>query len=215
MQALALSALLKRAVSDSPSGGYAPDEVDCPPNRPTVRDASSLSQNETAWLRLRRDNTFNPMRELLNRMNITGFDASSYMDNHRDNSSALPNVAMAFSGGGYRALMNGAGAFAAFDSRTPNATNAGHLGGLLQSSTYVAGLSGGGWLVGSIYVNNFSTVPALQVDQSSTVWELSDSIVSGPGDGSVFTSLDYYQKVYDGVQSKNQAGFNTTITDYW
>jgi len=82
------------------------------------------------------------MRDLLGRLNITGFDATSYINAHQNNVSALPNIGIAASGGGYRALMNGAGALAAMDSRTPGATGAGQIGGLLQSATYLAGLSG-------------------------------------------------------------------------
>ncbi len=86
----------------------------------------------------------------LTRMNISGFDAASYINGIRNNATALPNIGIAASGGGYRALMNGAGFLAAADNRTSNATNRGQIGGLLQATTYVAGLSGGGWLVGSI-----------------------------------------------------------------
>ena len=91
------------------------------------------------------------MRDLLLQLNIGGFDVNKYFRDNAGNSSVLPNIALAFSGGGYRACLNGAGAVQAFDSREPIA-KAGKLGGLLQSSTYIAGLSGGGWLVGSIYV---------------------------------------------------------------
>ena len=94
------------------------------------------------------------MQDLLGRLNITGFDASSYISNHAKNASALPNIGIALSGGGYRALLNGAGAIQAFDSREDNGTASGHLGGLLQASTYVAGLSGGSWLTGSIFVSH-------------------------------------------------------------
>ena len=96
--------------------------------------------------------------ELLSRLNITDFDAAAYITRYANNASAIPNIGIAVSGGGYRALMNGGGALQAFDSRTESATAQGHLGGLLQSSTYLAGLSGGGWLLGSIYINNFTTV---------------------------------------------------------
>ena len=97
----------------------------------------------------------NPMRDLLVRTNITGFDADAYITNNARNTTVLPNIAIAFSGGGYRAMLNGAGALQAFDNREVNGTNTpGHLGGLLQASTYVAGLSGGSWLVGSIYVSS-------------------------------------------------------------
>lgn len=120
------------------------------------------------------------MRELLSRLNISGFDAGQYIDRNRNNVTALPNIAIAFSGGGYRAMTNGAGGLAAFDSRTPNSTNTGQIGGLLQSSTYVAGLSGGGWLVGSIYVNNFTSVQNI-VDQNGggSLWQLGQSILEG------------------------------------
>ena len=210
------SSLLPRAVSDSPSDGYAPALVDCPADRPKVRDASSLSPDETRWLDLRRNNTINPLRQFLGRMNITDFDASAYIQANRNNASALPNVAIAFSGGGYRALMNGAGAIAAFDDRTPNATNTGQLGGLLQVSNYVAGLSGGSWLVGSIFINNFTTVGTLQAS-SGSLWNFERSIFDGPAKKGIspLNTVEYYNQIAKAVKSKSQANFNTSITDYW
>ena len=93
------------------------------------------------------------MQDLLGRLvgNLGDFSLEQYFSIHSRNTSALPNVAIAFSGGGYRACLSGAGAIQAFDSREGNLT-VGHLGGLLQSATYIAGLSGGSWLLGSIYV---------------------------------------------------------------
>jgi lysophospholipase len=207
---------LKRAVADSPSGGYAPGPADCPAERPRVRIPSSLSREETDWLQTRRNNTIEPLRELLGRLRISGFDAPAYIQANRNNASALPNVAIAASGGGYRALMNGAGAIAAFDSRTPNATSPGHLGGLLQSATYLAGLSGGAWLVGSIYVNNFTTIQALQAPNAPT-WSFERSILEGPSRSgfSVSNIVEYYKSLQAAVASKASAGFNTSITDYW
>lgn len=125
------------------------------------------------------------MRDLLGRLNITGFDAESYITKNANNASALPNIAIAVSGGGYRACMNGGGAVQAFDSREVNSTTAGHLGGLLQSATYLAGLSGGGWLVGSIYVNNLTTITGLLDNNASSVWEFGNSIFEGPATGSI------------------------------
>jgi lysophospholipase len=124
------------------------------------------------------------MRDLLGRMGITGLDTNAYMDNHKSNVANIPNIGIAMSGGGYRALLNGAGAIAAFDSRTSNATSKGHLGGLLQSATYLSGLSGGSWLVGSIYMNNFTTVQQIvstSSDQSATggLWQFSRNLLQG------------------------------------
>jgi lysophospholipase len=39
-------------------------------------------------------------------------------------------------------MMNRAGAIAAFDNRTMGSTDKGHLGGILQATTYLSGLSG-------------------------------------------------------------------------
>jgi lysophospholipase len=158
------------------------------------------------------------MKDFLSRMNISGFDAVSYINGIQSNVSALPNVAIAASGGGYRALMNGAGFLAATDSRTTNATAPGGIGGLLQSATYVAGLSGGGWLVGSIYTNNFSSVETLRDGSpGSSVWQFQNSILEGPNSDGVqlFSSADYWHNLLDEVATKEDSGFNTSLTDYW
>ena len=162
------------------------------------------------------------MRDLLSRMNITGLDTDDYINTHRDNASALPNIAIAASGGGYRAMLNGAGVIEAFDSRTPNSTAPGQLGGLLQASTYLSGLSGGGWLVGTIYTNNFTSVYEIisqdtESDATGSIWQLGNSIFVGPeGDGiQLLNSAGYYSTLLDNVDNKEGAGFNTTLTDYW
>ena len=53
----------------------------------------------------------------------------------------MPNIALALSGGNYRATLFNAAALEVFDAR--NRTSVSHgLGGLLQSSTYMSALSG-------------------------------------------------------------------------
>ncbi|ESZ91087.1 lysophospholipase precursor [Sclerotinia borealis F-4128] len=211
---------VKRALPDSPTGSYTPGAVDCPDTRPTIREASGLSANETSWLELRRNNTIQPMISFLERMNISGFDATSYINKVSGNASTLPNIGIAVSGGGYRALMNGAGFVAAADDRTSNSTNSGQIGGLLQATTYLAGLSGGGWLVGSIYTNNFSTVENLRDgSKGSDVWNFENSIFEGPNDDGIqiLSTADYYKTIESQVSGKANAGLNlnTSITDYW
>ncbi|KAK1955821.1 lysophospholipase [Colletotrichum sublineola] len=214
---LMMEALDPRALPDSPSGGYAPAIVDCPAARPTIRSASALSPNETAWLTRRRSATVEPMRDFLTRAGIPNFDAGAYIDRLSSSPSQLPNIAIAISGGGYRALMNGAGFLAAADSRTPNSTSAGGIGGLLQSATYLAGLSGGGWLVGSLFTNNFSSVVDLQRgSQGSAVWKFDRSIFSGPREPglSIVNTAEYWRDIARQVDTKDQ-GFEVSITDYW
>jgi lysophospholipase len=209
----------KRATPQAPNG-YTPQGGDCPSQRPSIRTAGRLSDQESAWLKQRRQNTIDPLKDLLGRLNIAGFDTNGFINDNRNNASLIPNIAIAASGGGYRALMNGAGAIAAFDTRTPNSTSAGHLGGLLQSATYLAGLSGGGWLVGSLMTNNFTSVQDIintTPSQSGSLWQFGNSILKGPDQGSIqiLDTASYFKNIADTVTGKSSAGFNTSITDIW
>ncbi|KAK4659574.1 Lysophospholipase 1 [Podospora pseudocomata] len=208
--------LSPRARPNAPSGGYAPQEVNCPRNKPTVRLADGISKQEEDWLGKRRKETVKPMIDFLKRANLEGFDAEAYINRVAPDVKDLPNVGIAVSGGGYRALMNGAGFVAAADSRTTGATGEGQIGGLLQSSTYLAGLSGGGWLVSSIYTNNFSTVETLRNGrEGSSIWKFDRSIFIGPNLPGIFDTTRYWSRVARQVAAKADAGFETSITDYW
>lgn len=207
---LGLVALVEAATPANQPHGYAPQIGDCPSDAPKARSASTLSAEEQSWLAIRRNNTIRPMRELLTRADI-GYDLGSYIDRVASTSD-LPNIGIAVSGGGYRAMLDGAGVLAAFDNRTVNSTSAGHLGGLLQAATYISALSGGGWLVGSLYSNNFTTVQASL--STSGLWQLEETIFDGPGSG-VLSTASYYTQLINQVDAKRNAGFNVTVTDYW
>jgi lysophospholipase len=209
-------ALAGRALPNAPDG-YTPTNVSCPASRPTVRSAAKLSPNETSWLETRRNKTLSAMKDFFGHVQVGDFNVTSYLDKHASNSSNLPNIGIAVSGGGYRALMNGAGAIKAFDSRTNNATTSGHLGGLLQSATYLSGLSGGSWLLGSIYINNFTTISSLQTHTDGAVWQFGNSILEGPDTGGIqiLDSASYYKDLATAVDDKKKAGFDTSITDIW
>jgi lysophospholipase len=111
--------------------------VKCPSEKPTIRRANTLSKSESDWLQKRRPATVDPMIAFLKLANIGGFDAETYIKNVSSGVTDLPNIAIAVSGGGYRALMNGAGFLSAADSRTSGSTDNGGIGGLLQASTYL------------------------------------------------------------------------------
>lgn len=157
------------------------------------------------------------MQDLIKRLGITGFDSDAYFNNAK-NVSMLPNIGIAVSGGGWRALLNGAGAIAAYDQRTPGATGAGQLGGLLQSATYLTGLSGGGWLVSSLYANDFPTVQSIiDTDDTMSIWQFQSSIFEGPdmGDSGSSNAGSYFGEIAEQVAAKVDSGFNTTLTDFW
>ncbi|KAF5026368.1 hypothetical protein F66182_1576 [Fusarium sp. NRRL 66182] len=203
-----------RAIPNAPDG-YAPGKVACPERRPVIREATALSDNETGWLNLRGNNTISALKDFLTRASMGGIDTDEYVDNIVTKGNALPRIGIAISGGGYRAMLNGAGAIAAFDNRTSGSTNEGHLGGILQASTYLSGLSGGSWAVGSLYVQNFTTVESIVQATGGfldSIWQLDESIIEGPADLSVSR---YYRQLHQDVKGKVDAGFNKSITDYW
>lgn len=150
----------RRSLPNAPDG-YTPKASSCPSTKPAVRSAGTgLSKSESAWLEARRNQTLPVMSDFLSSLNISGFDVAGYFKNHSQRSIwSLPNIGIAVSGGGLRATFNGAGGLQAFDSREEDS---GGFGGLLQSATYLSALSGGGWLVGSIFVSyGFSSLALL------------------------------------------------------
>lgn len=102
--------------------------------------------------------------KLLDRLDIPDFN-TSFLDE-------VPPVVMgtAFSGGGYRSMLTGAGAVAAMDSRVNGSLDLGALGGLFQAMSYLVGLSSGSWLLTSLFLNENVTVPDLQ--GAPNLWSL-------------------------------------------
>lgn len=147
---------------------------------------------------------------LQNKSNLTDFDAESFInDNAKDHNIT---IGLSFSGGGYRAMLCGAGQLLATDDRYEGANDHG-VGGLLQSATYITGLSGGNWLVGSLVMNNWLSVAEI-VNGSSTIWQLEDSILN-PSGIRIDKTIAYYYGLREAVTAKDDAGFDTTITDIW
>lgn len=72
----------------------------------------------------------------------------------------LPRTAFAASGGGYRATIYSSGILNAFDGRNPSSNRVG-TGGLLQAADYLAGLSGGSWMVTALAEADFPTFQEL------------------------------------------------------
>ncbi|KAK9358677.1 lysophospholipase catalytic domain-containing protein [Lipomyces starkeyi] len=197
--------LSKRSLSGS--ANYTPTHTTCPSGSLIRLASTGLSSEESQYVAARQNVTRDALVSLLDRIGLDNFDASGFIG-----SNTSINIGLAFSGGGYRAMLNGAGFLAAADNRTVNSTGKGHIGGLLQASTYLVGLSGGNWLVGSVVLNNFSTIQALQADP--VVWDLSNSLLAPKG-ANVTAATEYYNQVADEVAGKSDAGFEISLTDYW
>lgn len=116
------------------------------------------------------------IRELFRRNKIPNFDFDLFI------SSSAITIALAISGGGYRSLLIGAGILTAFDNRTPrNGANDTslefRLQGLYQGLSYIGGISGGSWLVISIYIND--NIPLWKMQTNETEWRIDRTLLEG------------------------------------
>lgn len=230
-----------------PLGGYAPGNTSCPSESSLLRLGNSTSQAEKDWVSEREKITRAALDEFLKK-HLPENDPS-FPGSRKENSteSAGSRLAIGFSGGGYRAMFVGAGELAALDSRdssnsqnglnstknqnSSESSSVSPLAGLLQASTYSAGLLGGLWLLGLVAVQNWPTISEILGSDEPGLWNVTreNSIV----DTSKFFSLAWsvvtanYNSLIthlrhwgglDGigaeVESKSK-NFFTTLTDYW
>ncbi|CAI4684210.1 ADM_collapsed_G0041760.mRNA.1.CDS.1 [Saccharomyces cerevisiae] len=101
------------------------------------------------------------------------------------------------------------------DNRTDGANEHG-LGGLLQSSTYLSGLSGGNWLTGTLAWNNWTSVQEIvdHMSESDSIWNITKSIVN-PGGSNLTYTIERWESIVQEVQAKSDAGFNISLSDLW
>ncbi|KAF8499632.1 phospholipase B [Russula emetica] len=140
-----------------------------------------------------------------------GYNLSSF------NSTGFPKIGIAISGGGLRAAQYGAGVLSALDARNESAKATG-TGGFLQVTSYLSGLSGGSWVTGSIYMNDFPTMKDLVHGNGGnmTGWLL-DTPFATPDGSDVFAEENqyWYGSILWSVFAKAGAGLDTSITDPW
>jgi lysophospholipase len=190
----------------NPSNDYVPSPELCPALPSLLRPANALSPQEANYIEERNAITKPHLIDWFKRAGLEDFDPEIFF------SSSTTPIGLSFSGGGYRAMLCGAGQFAALDGRTPNSMEPGHVGGLVQASNYIVGLSGGNWLVGSIVLNNFSTIGELQ--HSDKVWNIKYSLVD-PDGFDLVENLEYWNDIIGDVLAKKNAGFPISFTDIW
>lgn len=189
---------------------YAPYETSCP-SGDISREAKNISSSERDYMSNRHETTNKNLIDFLSKKaNLSDFDAKSFINDYSDEHNI--SIGLAFSGGGYRAMLNGAGQILGLDDRYDEAKENG-LGGLLQSSSYLAGLSGGNWLVGSLVLNNWISVADI-IEGDIDIWNLEDSIFNPSGINLVKT-VRYYNNIRTSIEAKQDAGFDTSLTDLW
>lgn len=172
--------------------GYAPVRATCP-TAPLVRPATGLSPSESTYLATRKIKAAAGLAAWLKKTNTT-FGTCN-----------LPTVALTSSGGGYRALLSGAGVIQGFDARDSNVGTS----GVYQGLTYQAGLSGGAWLLSSFAGNNYPTISSLK----DNLWKqaFQDSLL----DPKYLLAAVAYVEATNDILAKQAAGFPPTLTDPW
>ena len=186
---------------------YAPYIVKCPSDLKLVRGADGLSNSEAEWVQGRKLAVANSITGYLARLDLEGFDLDEYTakvkENPQDNA---PVIAWATSGGGWRSAFTGIGGLNAIDERTEGSNEA-KVGGLFQSLTYIAGLSGGSWPTMSIALNNYA--PISEIVKS---WHVDVSRLSS-GEYTPWTAP--VSSFFETIIPKAEAGYNVSAADFF
>ncbi|KAI5118461.1 hypothetical protein M0805_006280 [Coniferiporia weirii] len=138
--------------------------------------------------------------------NLSAFSSANYS-----------KVGIAISGGGYRAAQYGAGVLSGLDARNDSAVDAG-TGGLLQVASYLSGLSGGSWLTGSLYFNDWPKIPDMVFGNGGNLsgWILDLNLASPDGTDLFDTDNQYfYGSILWSIVAKADRAIDTSLTDPW
>ncbi|GME80397.1 unnamed protein product [Ambrosiozyma monospora] len=156
------------------SADYAPKQTTCPANATfalsnedhtgILRGNSHIAEAEYDWIQERDAKAKTSLVKFLNNLNMS--DYPDGFDNYFNDSTPFSKIGLGFSGGGYRALLTGAGEFQALDSRS----GSDGLSGLLDSSSYIASVSGGSLLLASLIFQNWSSVD--DVISANEIWNM-------------------------------------------
>ncbi|KZO93399.1 lysophospholipase [Calocera viscosa TUFC12733] len=202
--------------------GYGPTYHSCPTNmtflRPPIvrpfpilpshpgaltRD-QGLNRDESAWVSGRKPVVASSLAAYLSALHLPDFPLAEYTAALARDTSLVPTLSLALSGGGAPATWTGMGILQAFDSRFPPSAQQG-TGGLLQCLTYLAGLSGGSFPVTSYAVSDFPTTADMVRQYDPDV-----DPFSPPG----ISSDAYEEEVFREIFQKLQAGFPVSLADY-
>ncbi|BEJ13563.1 hypothetical protein CspHIS471_0307370 [Cutaneotrichosporon sp. HIS471] len=172
---------------------FAPYTVPCPQDVTWIRSSiTGVSQSEKDYLAKRKPIIDQAFQNMMSKAGLS-------------TPPRTPVVALALSGGGYRAMINGLGMAQGLMSQSQESSNAG-TGGWMDATSYMAGLSGGSWATGSFMANG----GMLPTDILQKVLNLDSNLIF-PADGKV----SFYFNMISNVRAKAAEGFPTAITDYW
>jgi lysophospholipase len=194
------------AVEQQLAHSYAPVTVDCPCDVEWIRPATGLNPKEAEWVANRKKVVAFALGDYLERLGMEDFDVGDYLVRLvEEDYASVPIIGFAISGGGWASALTGTGAMRALDSRLEAAREQ-RVGGLLQSMTYMSGLSGGSWPIISFATNNFPTADEILQD-----WQPQISRLLVENDTQYAASS---RSVFEDMGAKAEAGFNVSFSDY-
>ncbi|OBZ65137.1 Lysophospholipase 1 [Grifola frondosa] len=205
---------------------YAPTLAPCPSEIDLVRyagtDNQSLSDGESTYIMERQHKVISAAWESY--LDTVTLSTQAHLPEYVHKillghyGLALPKLGIATSGGGYRAAIFGAGVLNTLDGRNSSSVAAG-TGGLLQAASYLAGLSGGSWLVSSLAQADFPPIsdlvfgpPNASVDAFGG-WITEINLLQPSNDANVTQA--FAVDLTEEVLGKYAAGFPVTVTDVW
>ncbi|KAJ5564304.1 hypothetical protein N7513_000546 [Penicillium frequentans] len=192
--------------SSNHAKSYAPYYVDCPPDIQLVRQPRQISQAESEWVHGRKAIVADSLSAYLTRLNLSDFNLTDYAQRiQEDPDYNVPVIAWATSGGGWRSAYTGIGGLQAIDERTPGSKEA-KVGGLFQSLTYMAGLSGGSWPTASTAFSDYAPI-----HEHVKEWHVEINRF----DASNFTEYAAPVTAYlETIAEKVEVGFNVSTADF-
>ncbi|EPQ55428.1 FabD/lysophospholipase-like protein [Gloeophyllum trabeum ATCC 11539] len=226
--ALAL-ALALTACAETAAQAYTPTTGACPAGFALVRPAGdpaagqTLSPGEQAYIAAKRADVLpGAFRRYLDTVVRTAqVPLPAYMYNilGSEDPAQMPTVGIASSGGAYRAALFGAGVLNALDARNGSSVARG-TGGLLQATSYLAGLSGGSWLVYSLAQANFPTAQELVLGPADPVeggyggWVTEwGTLTLYPDSADEAMNEEYMNQTVRDIMGKYEAGWPVSIVD--
>ncbi|ODV86180.1 hypothetical protein CANARDRAFT_127785 [[Candida] arabinofermentans NRRL YB-2248] len=174
------------------------------PETQLFRKADSISTPESEYIFNRQLETHKHLLDFFKRLAIPNLDLNKTFEAY------TPSIAISLSGGSFRSFLTSAGVLQAFDSRTPGSLRPGHLGGILQSSSYIAGVSGGSWLVSSLIMNDFKSID--QIKQQGC-WRLDYPLLRGVPNLQINQNRGGNRKTKEGSTSKTKEKGKASSTD--
>lgn len=194
---------------------YAPFESECPAfnyttllNRTTfegyVRTNSLIGQDEYSYISARNVKSQNNLIQFLDDLEIPGYQNSSFADYFDIMNQSSINIGLSLSGGGFRAMLTGAGEIMALDSRT---TANSSLKGLLDSANYITGLSGGSILLSTLVFNNWTSVEDIVNNNETSIWNTTAPPVS--------MDISFWLDLIREIEPKKKAGYDVSLIDVY